>query len=123
MDYGGLGGLVECRPINTHDTFEMTIARLFGDRMKLDTNISGWTCPDDVNSICADLWSALANVVWKHINGDTASYSFRAAGDLIAAIRGQGNYMDWYFSEPYATVSDEIARALASEGWTYEVCE
>lgn len=103
--YGGMGGLAEGRSIDQEDAFERAVNRALGARIRSD------------DAIGADMWSALANQHWHHDNGDTAGYSFRAAGDLIAAVRGTGNYMDWYCSGPYAVVSDEIGAALANEGW------
>jgi hypothetical protein len=67
--------------------------------------------------IARDAWSALANVEWVHDNGDTASYSFRLAGDLVASMRGEGNYMDWYCYGPITDVSDFIRTAMAEQGW------
>jgi hypothetical protein len=110
-DFGGLGGITGGRERNPEDLFEETISRIFGNRIKSDPEF------------CANMWSALANVDWTHSNGDTAGYSFRAAGDLIASIRGEGDYMDWYCSGPYATVSREIECGMLAEGWTPETLE
>ncbi|WP_210180609.1 hypothetical protein, partial [Bradyrhizobium jicamae] len=41
-------------------------------------------------------------------------------GALIARLRGEGDYMDWYCCGPYATVSDFIARTLKKQGWIYD---
>lgn len=111
IDYGGLGGLWDGRSLNTEDVFEVAVNRSLGERIKSDDKVA-----------CA-MWCALANVDWFHTNGDTAGYSFRAAGDLVAAIRGSGMYMDWYCCGPYATVSDEISEKMAMEGWRWKIAE
>lgn len=104
-DYGGIGGIMGGRPLNEQDAFEMAVARQLGAAMREDRRVG------------VEVWSALANMDWAHENGDTASYSFRAAGDLVAAVVGAGDYLDWYCSGPYATVSARVATALAREGW------
>lgn len=111
--FGGLGGSFELVRFDEYkdDDFAHAVNRSLGDRIRAS---------DDT---AVAMWSALANVDWRHANGDTASYSFRSAGDLIASIRGSGWYMDWYCSGPYATVSDEIAEAMAAEGWTSRAME
>jgi hypothetical protein len=106
-DYGGWGGLWDGRGINKDDAFEMAVNRVYGDLVRAN---DGAAC---------DVWCALANVDWKHESGDTASYSFRAAGDLVAAIRGKGMYIDWYCCGDYPRVTSEFAQAMANEGWTY----
>ncbi|MDE2621545.1 MAG: hypothetical protein KGL54_15415 [Sphingomonadales bacterium] len=104
--YGGWGGITGGRPLNEGDPFEMAVARSLGPAMRED------------DALASEMWSALANLDWARDDGDTAGYSFRAAGDLVAAVRGKGeDYMDWYCSGPYAVVSERVAAALAQEGW------
>lgn len=70
------------------------------------------------DDVCVEVWSAMANVDWYHPATHTsASYSFRAAGRLIADIIGKGNYLNWYCSGPYATVSERVARRMKKMGW------
>lgn len=89
--------------------FEAAIERQFGDELRK---------PDGMG---AELWSALANVDWYHPEKHLAvSYSFRAAGGMIAEIIGAGCYMDWYCSGPYAEVSSRVAHAMRKEGWIYD---
>lgn len=107
-EFGGLGGIVGGREPNCADLFEAALTRALGEQMRSD------------DTLCAEVWSALANVDWTHKSGDTAAYSFRAAGDLIAAIIGRGDYMDWYCSGPLATVSERVAKSMAGEGWSHD---
>lgn len=93
---------------DAYSRFEQTIARLFRDDIKSGA-MNG-----------SELWSALANVTWFH--GDSeVGYSFRAAGDLIAALVEAGDYMDFWRIR--ICVSDRISDAMSKEGWTYEECE
>lgn len=107
--FGGLGGVAGGRPLDETDAFEAAVARALGPQMRED------------DELCAEVWSSLANAGWRHENGDTAGYSFRAAGDLVASVLGRGDYLDWYCSGPYATCSERVRRALAAEGWTWSV--
>jgi hypothetical protein len=66
------------------------------------------------------VWGALSNVDWTHDNGDTAGYSFRAAGDLVASIVGEGtDYMDFYCRSNYGHAEEWIETAMAALGWRW----
>ncbi len=90
------------------ERFEQDLREGLGDEIKNDETAQ-------------QLWSALANVDWYHPETHAhVSYSFRAGGGLIAELRGEGSYMDWYCCGPYATVSDHIARVMKKRGWIYD---
>jgi hypothetical protein len=70
-----------------------------------------------------DVWPRLADLTW--------SCSWRYAGGIIAGIRKQGDYMDWYCSgiggsgngDTYvneSVITDEIRQDLFAIGWTVE---
>ncbi len=70
------------------------------------------------DEFATEVWGALANVDWYNPQKNLkASYSFRAAGGLIAEMRGEGDYMDWYCSGPYAIVNEYIAMSMKKLGW------
>ena len=119
--FGGLGGISGGRERDTADAFENACDAAFGERLRAEGRGSGWATEDGKPpKLGYALWGSLANVDWIHENGDTASYSFRAAGDLIASIVGDGDYRDWYCSAPEGVVDDEIADGLAAHGWRPE---
>lgn len=69
------------------------------------------------------------NEVWPRLKNEYWSCSWRSAGGLIARLRNEGDYMDWYCSgighndQGYvseSTVTDEIRQDLFAIGWTVE---
>jgi hypothetical protein len=124
-DFGGWGGVSGGRPRDLADDFENAVERAMGERLRqdrasgADANGPGLGMADLPGGAALGhrLWGSLANVSWAHENGDTASYTFRAAGDLIASIIGAGDYMDWYCSHEYGVVDPEIAELMAVQGW------
>lgn len=74
------------------------------------------------------------NQVWPRLRDEYWSCSWRAAGGIVADLRGQGDYIDWYCSgimgvgeadsfQGYvseSTVTDEIRQDLFALGWTVE---
>lgn len=100
------GGQTYGRPLKTLDPFEHAVETALGDRVRADERFAEL------------LWGALSNVEWSH-DGQRINYSWRAAGDLVAALRREGNYLDWYCSGCAGIVPTEIAEAMAKLGWTY----
>lgn len=105
-----------------------------------------WLTPEIVDKICAsdkyaqNMYAAMCNVtwqehdVWEVLLDKEWGCSWRYAGGMIAGIRKQGDYMDWYCSgigdvlgngddtgsKGYVgegIVTDEIREDLASIGW------
>lgn len=69
------------------------------------------------------LYAALCNnkfqkqEVWPVLKGDTWSCTWRSAGTIVAELRGDGDYMDWYLSGNEGVVVDIIAEDLEKLGW------
>ena len=116
-------------------------------RLDMDVCRCDWI----VNKICTskvyaqNFYAALCNVEWfegdelfARLRGDFWGCSWRSAGGIVADIRGEGDYMDWYCSGmmtshpdddigrdaeltrgyvPEGTVTAEIRQDLAQIGW------
>ena len=87
-----------------------------------------------------NLYAAMCNMRWQKtetfpiLKNDLWSVTWRSAGSVIAELRGQGDYLDWYCSGmggisdyyetdinigfvPEATVTEEILHDMKSLGW------
>jgi hypothetical protein len=107
---GGIEGGRELMTEGDHGVFEQLCEHLFGEQMRAD------------ESLALDMWCALSNVDWTGPNGEEIGYSFRAAGDLVAALRRDGSdYMSWYCCGPDGMVTARIADPLLTAGWTYDI--
>lgn len=95
------------RHFRYHKLFELTVDRLLGDRIRAD------------GAAAIDMWSAIANIEWISPSGSEVSYTFRSAGYMVAWIREEGDYLDWYCSGPQAHVASWIEEALMQEGWAW----
>ena len=81
-------------------------------------------------AMCNNLFQP--NQVWPRLRDEYWSCTWRSAGAIIAELRGQGGYMDWYCSGisgddnvpnnyvSESTVTDEIRKDLFALGWTVE---
>ena len=94
----------------------------------------------DSETYAQNLYAAMCNnvfqrnEVWPRLKDEYWSCSWRSAGGIIAELRGQGDYIDWYCSgiigvgeaesfQGYvgeSTVTDEIRQDLFAIGWTVE---
>jgi hypothetical protein len=92
-----------------------------------------------------NLYAAFCNMQWQKtetfpiLKNDLWSVSWRSAGSVVASIRGEGDYLDWYCSGmgglawyetddegqwmadkkyvPETTITDEIRQDLRQIGW------
>ncbi len=101
------GGFDPRRAINPGCEIETVLAALFG----------GWIRESAANAEL--LWASLTNTVWVAPSGDENLISFRCAGDIIAAIRDEGDYMNWYCCARAGDVDQFIAAEMAKLGWSF----
>lgn len=111
LRYDDWKGVESTRQRKSYKTFQMTLERRLGERIRAD------------GACGVEMWSALANVDWHAPNGDIVGYSFRDAGDLVAWLREEGDYMDWYCCGDVGVVVPWIGGALAAEGWSWDSIE
>jgi hypothetical protein len=94
----------------------------------------------DSETYAQNLYAAMCNnvfqpnEVWPRLRDEYWSCSWRSAGGIVAELRGQGDYIDWYCSGIFgageadsfqgyvgeSTVTDEIRQDLFAIGWTVE---
>lgn len=66
-----------------------------------------------------DLYGALCNTRWVHAGSDVPySFTWRAASELVADMRGTPDLFEYYCAGGEGAVSEDVAYALERLGWT-----
>lgn len=64
------------------------------------------------------LYAALCNTTWRHTaTGTPWSCSWRSAGGVVAGLRGEGDYLDWYCSMGEWLVDEQVLAEIQALGW------
>ena len=64
------------------------------------------------------LYAALCNTEWRHrAAGERWSCSWRSAGGVVAHVRGEGDYLDWYCSGGEGLVDEGVLAEIKALGW------
>ena len=64
------------------------------------------------------LYSALCNTLWRHKGAGTEwRCSWRHAGSIVATLRGEGCYLDWYCSMSEGFVDEQVLAEIGALGW------
>ena len=110
------------------------------DNMEYDLRSTQWICHKvkSNKTYAQNLYAAMCNMqfvkndVWPLIKDQRWSASWRYAGGIVADMREEGDYIDWYCSGiecktdedwidlghvPEGTVTDEIREDLFKLGW------
>ena len=110
------------------------------DTLEYDLRSTKWICDKAKNTktYAQNLYAALCNQdwqrndVWPLLKDQRWSCSWRSAGGIVADMREEGDYIDWYCSGiqgnpdddwidlghvPEGTVTDEIQQDLFRLGW------
>ena len=67
------------------------------------------------------LYAALCNTTWRHVASDQIWHcSWRSAGALVAGLRGEGCYLDWYCWGHEGEVDEQVLLELEALGWQLE---
>lgn len=64
------------------------------------------------------LYGALCNTLWRHRTaGAEWRCSWRHAGGIVADLRGQGCYTDWYCSMGEGLIDEQVLAEIGALGW------
>ena len=110
------------------------------NNLEYDLRSTKWICDraKSTKTYAQNLYAAMCNQdwqrndVWPLLKGETYSCSWRYAGGIVADMREEGDYIDWYCSGiqgepdeewidlghvPEGTVTDQIREDLFKLGW------
>ena len=129
------------RMINEHQAQREADEKWKENNLEYDLRSTKWICDKAKASeaYAQNIYAALCNQdwqkneVWPLLKGETYSCSWRYAGGIVADMREQGDYIDWYCSgirgeqgidyEPpltfvsEGTVTEEIREDFFQLGW------
>jgi hypothetical protein len=64
------------------------------------------------------LYGSLCNTTWRHAETGTLwRCSWRQAGGIVAELRCEGSYLDWYCSMGEGLVDDQVLGEIEALGW------
>lgn len=70
------------------------------------------------------LYAALCNTTWtRTADGREGGMSWRRAGRLVATLRGEGDYADWYCAGGEGSVDEAVLAELRALGWELSAAE
>jgi hypothetical protein len=83
--------------------------------LALSARIRGLVCSDLFATL---LYGALCNTTWLHkATGTPWHCSWRDAGAVVAGLRCEGDYLDWYCSMGEGLVDEQVLAEIWTFGW------
>jgi len=102
-----VAGVPSTRTGRARKVFEAQLDAALGERIRAD------------GACACDLWSALTDVAWHGPIGEVVRYSSREAGGVVAWVREEGDYINWFCGDLPGQVADWISDAMAGTGWNW----
>jgi len=126
--------------LRDQDQIKLSDPKWQKDNLEYDLRSNKWICDKtkSTKTYAQNLYAALCNQEWQHndvwprLKDKRWSCSWRYAGGIVAHMREEGDYIDWYCSGiqgepdadwvdlghvPEGTVTDEICADLFRLGW------
>ena len=126
--------------LRDQDQIKLSDPKWQKDNLEYDLRSTRWICDrtKSTKTYAQNLYAALCNQewqrndVWPRLKDQRWSCSWRYAGGIVAHMREEGDYIDWYCSGiqgdpdddwvdlghvPEGTVTDQIRKDLFKLGW------
>jgi hypothetical protein len=126
--------------LRDQDQIKLSDPKWQKDNLEYDLRSNKWICDKtkSTKTYAQNLYAAMCNQewqrndVWPRLKDQRWSCSWRYAGGIVAHMREEGDYIDWYCSGiqgqpdadwvdlghvPEGTVTDEIREDLFKLGW------
>lgn len=93
---------------SSFSAFERSLETCLGEQMRSS------------RAFAEEVWGGLTNLRWIHNDHGSIGFDYRAAGELVARIVGEGTWLTYYLQVPSGKAPDLMVERMGIHGWEVE---